>query len=364
MAPQVREAIEAYDRDRPSHRSGSHLLPWIRSPSSLQTRKGTPDRDLGALAGIRDSYAQSLLFLVCHSGALASLADAMTAQLVQAGRGRGWLVSNFIVPAFLRPKCRVQCLGYVVVLSGSGQLACQVPKDYARYQLIVVHLTDYILRLGHEWQQPEIGQGIGELLQRSTNAMRQLSEHSEHSTVLMVSAEDELLDEDCTSSLERLFRKQSIFKSAIVSLNLSRFKTRNWVDFVIAIASSHHQSVLPPLEYMASQWMCCSELFLRSDLVIFTRSAPTTMLLASDPSSRPMGRPLPNLKAVCACEVIPQEAERKAWEVVRQTAHGCLAKDVEMVCWQLDTSGLAGRVIVDGGKCCVALTYSLANGWI
>ncbi|KAG8791749.1 hypothetical protein FRC12_008230 [Ceratobasidium sp. 428] len=190
----------------------------------------------------------------------------------------------------------------------------------------------------------------------------------------MVSAEDELLDETGTSFLERLFRKcrQSVFKSAIASLNLSRFKTRNWVNFVIAIASSYHQSALPPLEHMASQWMGCGELFLRSDLVIFTRSAPTTMLLASDPSSCPMGRPLPNLTAVCACEVASQGAERKVWQVSYRAVRGCLAKEFEVIaccghcrrCWELDTSRLAGRVITVGGKCCVAIGYSLADGWI
>ncbi|KAG8720296.1 hypothetical protein FRC09_009789 [Ceratobasidium sp. 395] len=270
------------------------------------------------------------------------------------------------------PKPKFECLGYVVVLCGQAQLACHVPGDRAGYQLIVIHLTDYILRLGSDWQAPEPDQGLGQLLQRSARALRQLSERSEHSTVLMVSAEDELLDETRTSSLERLFRGQSVFKSAIASLNLSRFKTRNWVDFVIAIASSYHQSVLPPLEYMASQWMRCGELFLRSDLVVFTRSAPTTMLLASDLSSRPMGRPLPNLAAVCACKLSSQGAERKPWEVVCRAVRGCLAKEFEVTvrcghcreCWELDTSKLSGRVIAVGEKHCVAIGYNLADGWI
>ncbi|KDN38061.1 hypothetical protein RSAG8_09746, partial [Rhizoctonia solani AG-8 WAC10335] len=224
--------------------------------------------------GPRTSYTSKAInrvILVCHSGAAALIAHTMAVQLVSFGEASGW-----------------QCHAYVVVLSGSADDLTSVPL-LENYQLIVVHISDYVFRLHNTWRAVETGQGIQELLTQSVGSMGRLSEQSNGQLLLMICAEDELLSLDGVARLQETFEQQSTFDMMIASLNLSKLKISGWAKSVVDIASFQMQNCTDPVNNSAIRWMSNKVAYENSDLVVFTRATGPTMLLASL-ADRPMGK--------------------------------------------------------------------------
>jgi hypothetical protein len=77
---------------------------WVNGQSSdLLTRLNATDHEHGGTGRIptgprQTAHRQRIMFLVCHSGALSSLARNIALQLVCLGEERGWLVSADLAP--------------------------------------------------------------------------------------------------------------------------------------------------------------------------------------------------------------------------------------------------------------------------
>ncbi|KAB5587811.1 hypothetical protein CTheo_8746 [Ceratobasidium theobromae] len=139
------------------------------------------------------------LFLICHSGALTTLAQGFALQLLTMGAECGW-----------------ECRTYIVTLSGTGKISSQIPS-WTNYAMVVIHLSDFVLRVHKAWEPVEPGQGIHELLDQSALSMKELSEKSHVCISLMICAADELLDMEGMSLLEESFRQYvSIFPYLVI----------------------------------------------------------------------------------------------------------------------------------------------------
>jgi hypothetical protein len=111
--------------------------------------------------------------------------------------------------------------------------------------------------------------------------------------------------------------------------------------------------------------MSNKDLFQRSDLVVFALEAPITMLLASDFSTRPLGKPLPRIENVCQCVGLAVDEDRKVWVVEHNAQHGCALRDVVVSAkcsfcrrtWELNSACLDGEIYASSGRYCVKLVY-------
>ncbi|KAG9125524.1 hypothetical protein FRC07_007270 [Ceratobasidium sp. 392] len=112
--------------------------------------------------------------------------------------------------------------------------------------------------------------------------------------LLMICAEDELLDHKRAKLVERLFQKR----------------------------------LLPSADQVWTAWMMNKELLDQTDLVKFLTEAPATMLLASGCSMQPVGKPLPGIETFCLCKPTGQDANGKSWVFNHNAQHGCPVKDV------------------------------------
>ncbi|KAG8734343.1 hypothetical protein FRC11_005330 [Ceratobasidium sp. 423] len=304
--------------------------------------------------------ASDMVILVCHSGAAPSLARAMAIELIGFGTKGG-----------LRISLADQCHGYVVVLSGSIDDLRQIPVR-ENCQLVVVHISDYAFRSRGAWRPIEARQTIQELLKQSVCSMSALSEQSNGRLLLMLCAEDELLDGHDIGRLQEIFQKQSAFDTMITSLNMAHLRTRSWAKFIWDIISSQCQPNMNPVDRISTQWLNNKELVENSDLVIFPRSARTTMLLASSFPDRPLGKPLPNISTTCPCKPTGPHSNKKEWRVDHNAVDGGAAKDVHLTAqcsacsqtWSLETAHLIGTVRCVNGRFCVLIGYDGTLGWI
>ncbi|KAB5589101.1 hypothetical protein CTheo_7463 [Ceratobasidium theobromae] len=290
------------------------------------------------------------LFLICHSGALATLAQGFALQLLTVGEERGW-------------ECRI----YVVILSGAGGFTSQIPM-WTNYVMIVIHLSDFVLRLHKSWESVEPGQGIRE----SGCSMKELSEQSHRSMALMICAADELLDKQEMSLLEESFRRQSTFEGVITCLNLSFFEMKSWIDFMVEVMNRYGTDTSNFVELIKAQWMQNEALFENTDLVVFAHYACTTMLLASQFADRPLGKPLPRIEDACPCDTPEDNVRPKSWEVLHDAVGGRAVRDVRVVmrcslccqAWKLETSRLVGVMYCHENRFCVMIVFRLSLGWI
>ncbi|KAG8734427.1 hypothetical protein FRC11_014273 [Ceratobasidium sp. 423] len=255
------------------------------------------------------SEPSELLILVCHSGAAPSLARSMVVEITELGK-----------------KCGRMCHGYVVVLSGSEKDLYQIPIR-KNYQLIVVHVSDYMLRLRSPWKPIEPRQTIQELLKQSVQAFGPLSEQSNGQLLLMLCAEDELLNLDGINLVHGTFEKQSTFDMMVASLNMLHLRTRSWAKLALDIISPHSPEPANLANHIAAQWMDNTDLVGTSDLVVFPHGAPTTMLLASHDYS-PLGKPLPDIDITCQCDHTEAIPSGKEWRVYHDAINGCPTKEV------------------------------------
>ncbi|KAG8736721.1 hypothetical protein FRC10_009030 [Ceratobasidium sp. 414] len=212
--------------------------------------------------------------------------------------------------------------------------------------------------------------------------MGTLASRSVEASLFMICAEDELLQEEDTRTLDLCFKSsiarqaehansQSAFTTMVASLNLAWFKTGSWASFLVEVATSGHGGLGHVAERVIEPWMSNKELFERSDLVVFTLEAPTVMLLASEFSTRPLGKPLPRIERVCRCTV-PTDAQRgKTWVVEHNARHGCAVRDVQIAAkcslcgttWRLESSRLDGEIYARHGRYCVKICYDGQHGW-
>ncbi|KDN36762.1 hypothetical protein RSAG8_10626, partial [Rhizoctonia solani AG-8 WAC10335] len=300
------------------------------------------------------SKTTDLIILVCHSGAAPFLARAVAIQLVGLGRTCGW-----------------KCHGYIVVLSGSEDDLRSVPAQ-KNYYLIVVHISDYLFRLRGPWRPIEPGQRVQELLQKLVCAMRALSQQGNGRLLLLICAEDELLDRDDTAHLQELFERQSTFDSMITSLNMSHFKIHGWARFALDVALSHSQTHSDLVSHIAARWMDNIELYETTDFVLFSRAQRATMFLASCFVDRPLGKPLPRIDTTCPCQPDTLTTNEKQWQVHHNAVNGCAARDVRMMAqcsacqqsWSLATTHLLGTVLCVGGNFSLQLELDRESGWV
>ncbi|KAG8691593.1 hypothetical protein FRC11_000303 [Ceratobasidium sp. 423] len=175
LLPQAREHSSKRDRS-PIQSKGRQESPHVRQPSTESAALCAPQE-------------REMIVLVCHSGAAPTLARAMANEILELGRSSGWV-----------------CRGYSVVLSGSTDNLQQICMSH-NFFLVVVHLADYMLRVRSRWRSVEAGQTIPELLEKSVSAIRTLSERSTSRLLIMLCAEDDLLDPDRMGYLHKAFEK-------------------------------------------------------------------------------------------------------------------------------------------------------------
>jgi hypothetical protein len=220
--------------------------------------------------------------------------------------------------------------------------------------------------------------------------MRTLAKRSIEASLVMICAEDELLHNENTRLIQRCFKQcvdflavlmrhvqlaecadsQSVFALMIASFNLNRFKMGSWASFVLDSLGSSRGCV-NTAERVINPWMRNKGLFEHSDLVVFTREGPCTLLLASEFSTRPLGKPLPPIEMVCHCAVSATSQRQKVWLVQHNARHECAVRDVKLsvkcsFCkktWLLETAWLNGVIYVHDGRCCVKVIADIDNGW-
>jgi hypothetical protein len=154
-----------------------------------------------------------------------------------------------------------------------------------------------------------------------------------------------------------------MFASMVTSLNLTRFKTGNWAPFLLDQADAMNGCHRNTVERVTDSWMFNKDLFQRSDLVVFALEAPATMLLASDFSTRPLGKPLPRIEKVCQCAVFSADKAVQAWVVEHNAQHECAVRDVVVsarcsLCgktWLLNSAYLGGDIYASNERYCVKL---------
>lgn len=163
---------------------------------------------------------------------------------------------------------------------------------------------------------------------------------------------------------------QSVFATMVASLNLARFNAAGWASFILELAASTNPGPGCSVEQVIEPWMSNGELFERSDLVVFTLEEPTTMLLASKFSVRPLGKPLPPLENTCHCTLSSAGPESKEWMVEHNARHGRKVRDMVLrakcsLCgttWLLDTAQLGGEIYAAYGRYCVKVLRDAQQG--
>lgn len=223
----------------------------------------------------------------------------------------------------------------------------------------------------------------------SVQTMRKVAEGSVQASLVMICAEDELRCNGDTLLLEQSFRRcapllhsclrgrlakyansQSVFTRMIASLNLTRFSIGGWATFLLDLVASTDPRLRYGIEQVIKPWMANRELFERSDLVVFTSQEPTTMLLASEFSTRPLGKPLPSVEDACRCTLSSAGPERKEWVVEHNARHGYKVSAIVLraMCsrcgttWLLDTAHLGGEIYTKYGRYCVKALYDTQQG--
>ncbi|KAG9099555.1 hypothetical protein FRC06_005158 [Ceratobasidium sp. 370] len=141
--------------------------------------------------------------------------------------------------------------------------------------------------------------------------------------------------------------------------------------FLLDVASSANRGLRNTIERVIEPWVFNEELFRQSDLVVFTLEAPTTMLLASEFSTRPLGKPLPQVNQVCRCVVLADDKQGEAWVVEHNARHGCSVEDVKLTAkcslcgttWPLESSDLEAEIYARYGRYSVNVSYNGQRGW-
>ncbi|KAG8715073.1 hypothetical protein FRC08_011025 [Ceratobasidium sp. 394] len=203
----------------------------------------------------------------------------------------------------------------------------QFPFEADSYELFVVYLTHGLT--GDQGYQMAHGEAVQPVpfLERTVDAAGNIYRQASSRRAFVLCCAHPLSNSGFVAGMRQWMDSDAGFDSLLASMNL-RLSPAYLVNLVAKITTGLVEQAPWAAETMFRMWLADSIAPSHSDMLLLARKREPELWLYAPFQSRPLGKPLPNVLAVCSCpglsgggtenKVLRRAGGRKVWDV-RQT---------------------------------------------